>query len=81
MLLARGPALGPDDFESGPGRGPESGVARLKDAAREAGAATERRLIRAALEATGGNVTRAAERLGVSRRGLQIKVKELGLRD
>ena len=52
----------------------------LKGAAREAAASAERRLIRAALEATGGNVTRAAVRLGLSRRGLQLKLKDLGLR-
>jgi hypothetical protein len=33
-----------------------------------------------ALEETGGNVTRAAEKLGLSRKGLQLKIKELGLR-
>jgi DNA-binding NtrC family response regulator len=36
--------------------------------------------IRSALEAESGNVTRAAGRLSVSRRGLQIKMKEYGLR-
>jgi two-component system response regulator AtoC len=39
----------------------------------------ERALIEQALEATSGNVTRAAERLGLSRKGLQIKMKELGV--
>jgi DNA-binding NtrC family response regulator len=39
----------------------------------------ERALIEQALEATSGNVTRAAERLGLSRKGLQIKMKELGI--
>ena len=53
--------------------------ASLKEAARAAAARTERRMILAALEATGHNVTRAAERLGLSRRGLQLKIKELGL--
>jgi DNA-binding NtrC family response regulator len=37
-------------------------------------------MIEEALVATEGNVTRAAERLGLSRRGLQIKMRELGLR-
>ena len=32
------------------------------------------------VEATDHNVTRTAERLGLSRRGLQLKMKELGLR-
>ena len=33
----------------------------------------------AALEQTGSNVTRAARRLSVSRRGLQMKMKDLGI--
>ncbi len=40
----------------------------------------ERELIEKALEETGGNVTKAAEKLGLSRKGLQIKMKELGLK-
>jgi len=87
VLLARGPRLEPDDFPAR-GIGEEAGaraadadaVPGIKGAAREAAAITERRLIRAALEATGGNVTRAAGHLGLSRRGLQLKLKELGLR-
>lgn len=41
--------------------------------------ALERRLIRAALERTGGNQTRAAELLGVSRYGLAKMMKRLAL--
>jgi nitrogen regulation protein NR(I) len=40
----------------------------------------ERDLIEKALEETGGNVTRAAEKLGLSRKGLQLKIKELGIK-
>ncbi len=40
----------------------------------------ERDLIEKALEEKGGNVTRAAEKLGLSRKGLQLKMKELGVR-
>ncbi|HTL13431.1 MAG TPA: sigma-54 dependent transcriptional regulator [Bdellovibrionota bacterium] len=40
----------------------------------------ERTFIERALEETEGNVTRAAERLGLSRKGLQLKMKELGIR-
>lgn len=40
----------------------------------------ERELIEKALEETGGNVTRAAEKLGLSRKGLQLKMKELGVK-
>jgi DNA-binding NtrC family response regulator len=39
----------------------------------------ERDLIEKALDETGGNVTRAAEKLGLSRKGLQLKIKDLGL--
>jgi len=40
----------------------------------------ERDLIERALDETTGNVTRAAEKLGLSRKGLQLKLKELGIR-
>jgi DNA-binding NtrC family response regulator len=40
----------------------------------------ERALIEEALAKNQGNVTRTAEALGLSRKGLQIKMKELGLR-
>jgi len=53
----------------------------IKTASRSAALGAERRMISEALEATGGNVTHAAQKLGLSRRGLQIKMKELGLRD
>ena len=41
--------------------------------------ALEANTIRAALSTAGGNRTRAADLLGVSRRTLQRKLKELGL--
>jgi two-component system, NtrC family, response regulator AtoC len=41
----------------------------------------ERDLIEKALQEMDGNVTRTAEHLGISRKGLQIKMKELGIRD
>jgi DNA-binding NtrC family response regulator len=80
LLLAENDPLTPFDFgladaPAGGGGGP------LHSASRSAAAVVERRMIRAALELTGGNVTHAAERLGLSRRGLQNKMKELGLRD
>lgn len=40
----------------------------------------ERILILKALDESGGNVTRSAEKLGLSRKGLQLKMKELGIR-
>lgn len=41
----------------------------------------EKELITKALTSTGQNVTRAAELLRISRKGLQLKMKELGLRE
>jgi len=58
----------------------ETSGSDIKTASRSAAIAAEVRMIRDALDATGGNVTHAAQRLGLSRRGLQIKMKELGLR-
>ena len=52
----------------------------LKDIVRETAIKVERDLIARALAETNGNVTRAARLLGISRRGLQLKLKELELR-
>ncbi|GMV44416.1 MAG: sigma-54-dependent Fis family transcriptional regulator [Myxococcales bacterium] len=53
----------------------------LKDIVKEATEQVERDLITRALAATGDNVTHAARLLGLSRRGLQLKLRELGIRD
>ena len=55
--------------------------ASMKQIVRQATADLERELIRKALDETGGNVTRAASKLGISRKGLQNKMKEFGLRE
>lgn len=55
--------------------------ASLKDIVRAEMERVERNLILAALEETGGNVTHAAKRLKISRKSMQNKMKELGLRD
>jgi len=54
--------------------------ASMKEIVRHAQAELERELITRALEETVGNVTRAAKRLQISRKSLQVKMKELGLR-
>jgi DNA-binding NtrC family response regulator len=54
--------------------------ASMKDIVRQAQAELEKELISRALDETGGNVTRAAKRLQISRKSLQVKMKELGLR-
>jgi DNA-binding NtrC family response regulator len=80
VLLGDGETLTPADFgmaDTAPSQAPAS---TLKEASRVAAAETERRMILAALDLTDGNVTHAADRLGLSRRGLQLKMKELELR-
>ena len=59
----------------------ESGAASMKDIIRQATVELEKNLITKALDETAGNVTRAAHLLRISRKGLQNKMKEFGLRD
>ena len=96
VLFADGPVILatslPDSLrERGPGSAPIAAVgplgaiaspsgASMKEIVRQAQAELERELIARALEETGGNVTRAAKRLQISRKSLQVKMKELGLR-
>ncbi|HSP81754.1 MAG TPA: sigma-54 dependent transcriptional regulator [Myxococcaceae bacterium] len=58
-----------------------TGEGGLKDIVRMKAAELEKDLISKALEETGGNVTRAARLLQISRKSLQTKMKEFGLRD
>ena len=58
-----------------------SGDTSLKDIVRAETSRVERELIVKALEETGGNVTQAAKLLKISRKSLQMKMKEFGLRD
>lgn len=68
--------------ENGAGvdNGGADGTAGLKAVVKEATAKLERELIVRALEQTGGNVTHTARLLKISRKSLQTKMKELGLR-
>jgi DNA-binding NtrC family response regulator len=56
-------------------------VSSLKEAVRAETERVERDLIQRALDETSGNVTQAARKLQISRKSLQTKMKELGLRD
>src|SRR5690606_17837500 len=58
-----------------------SGHDGLKEQVKAAMSRLERELIVKALEQTSGNVTHAARLLKISRKGLQLKMKELGLRE
>jgi DNA-binding NtrC family response regulator len=60
---------------------PSSPVDGLKEQVKAAMSRLERELIVRALEQTSGNVTHAARLLKISRKGLQLKMKELGLRE
>jgi two-component system, NtrC family, response regulator AtoC len=69
---------------SGAGAGDETtrpAAGSLKEAVRAETERVERELIQRALDATGGNVTQAARKLKISRKSLQTKMKELGLRE
>jgi len=71
--------LDDEDGVVGEASGQTSGS--LKDIVRAETSRVERELIVKALEETGGNVTQAARLLKISRKSLQMKMKELGLRD
>ena len=60
---------------------PSDPDASLKEVVRAETERVERQMIIAALDETGGNVTHAARRLKISRKSLQTKMKEQGLRD
>ena len=58
-----------------------SGRVSMKELVRETTAQLEKELIVQALDQTGANVTRAAQLLMISRKSLQNKMKEFGLRE
>jgi len=60
---------------------PAVSAGSLKEAVRAETERVERELIVRALEETNGNVTQAARILKISRKSLQTKMKEFGLRD
>ena len=58
-----------------------AGEGGLKEHVKVAMSRLEREIVSRALMQTGGNVTHAARLLKISRKGLQLKMKELGLRE
>lgn len=84
ILLAEGNALEvdlPEDLPEEDTPDPLSGDIDLKDWIQKETARMERRKIQQVLELESGNVTRAARRLRISRKGLQLKMKEYNLRE
>jgi DNA-binding NtrC family response regulator len=79
--VAPGAASGPETPHTAPVALPAAAIPSgpIKDVVRDAVAAIERELIVRMLKETGGNVTRAAERLGLSRKGLQLKLRDLAI--
>jgi DNA-binding NtrC family response regulator len=75
------PITDDDDDEAVAGEHIGSPSGSLKDIVRAETSRVERELIVKALEETGGNVTQAARLLKISRKSLQMKMKEFGLRD
>ena len=73
-----GPPARPRRRRGGRPRRPPSS---LKEAVRAETERVERELIQRALDETGGNVTQAARKLKISRKSLQTKMKEFGLRE
>ena len=71
--------LPPRHAHVGTPAGPHRPRLPLPHTASEAVEAVERRLIASALEREGGNRTRAAKRLGLSRQGLLNKMERYGL--
>jgi two-component system response regulator AtoC len=80
VVLAEGPVIGEADLPDAVRDAPPSGAAAPGDLSIKRGTRElEARLIRSALERTGGNRTRAAEMLEISYRALLYKIKEYGL--
>ena len=91
LLFADGPILKSSDLpveisgsRSGPipqAPNPAPPVGSLKDLVKKETDRLEREIIVRALDETGGNVTQTAKLLKISRKSLQLKMKEFGLRD
>ncbi len=86
VLLSRGEEITEEDLpeeimasSSRPLAPIEPRMGDLKEASRQAAGRVEIDMIVSALKKTGGNVTQAAKLLGLSRKGLQIKMREYDL--
>ena len=80
-VLSREPTLKESTLKESTLKEPPLKEPSLREIVRQEAERVERELIVRALEETGGNVTQAARRLKISRKSLQNKMKEFGLRD
>jgi DNA-binding NtrC family response regulator len=81
-VLAAGDEIGAEELHlGGPATAPAAGELSFADAKRRAVEGFEREFLLRALRANDGNVSRAAEAIGMVRQSLQLKIRELGLRD
>ena len=72
--------ISPEELAAAGGPGHPTTPGPLKVIVKEQVQAVERDLIVRGLEVTNGNVTRTAKLLKISRKSLQMKMKEFGLR-
>jgi DNA-binding NtrC family response regulator len=87
LLLAPGPEITPEDLFAGSAGLPaaaaparEGSPASFKDAKERVVEAFERDFLARALRRHGGNITKAAEEVGMYRQNFQQKMRELGIR-
>ena len=76
----RATPVSPEDLAAAASPGVPAAPGSLKEIVKEQVQAIERDLIVRGLEVTNGNVTRTAKLLKISRKSLQMKMKEFGLR-
>jgi DNA-binding NtrC family response regulator len=79
--VREGTVTAPSTGSLPPAAGEAATADGLKEQVKAAMSRLERELIVKALHQTNGNVTHAARLLKISRKGLQLKMKELGLRE
>lgn len=87
ILMARGPVLKLEDVPQEiklaideEHRGPDVQSGQFKEIIREQISEVEKQMIIRCLEECGGNITKAARQLGLSRKGLQLKMIKYNLR-
>ena len=85
VIMTAGPSIRPEDLPAAvvgrPGGGAQAWEGPEGDSLKEARAAFEKRFITRKLEESGGNVARAAEKMGLERSHLYRKLKAYGIKE